>query len=158
MSISEGVNGTAEGMSTTSLDVLPGFWRLPNSADVRKCHTEEICVGGFRADELCLVGYDGPYCGTCAKGYAATGSDSSADLKCFECKRLSTTSKYLYLGVACAVIFAAVLYCCFRSSNGGVSVKSVKEDWKRLEPVKRRILSVIEELKKIRIPLKIILA
>ena len=61
-----------------ALLVAPGYWRQNGtSTDVRKCFTDEACLGGPNASGLpnvsCALSQTGPYCAVCAAGYFGGG-------------------------------------------------------------------------------------
>ena len=65
----------------TSLDALPGWWRSSETAEILfSCPVRESCVSGnVSGTQACEVGYEGPVCALCAKGYRTWGG------KCSKC-------------------------------------------------------------------------
>ena len=53
-----GTNCTEEGVSISTLPLLPDWWRLPNSTQLQRCFPISNCTGGTNASALCGEGYE----------------------------------------------------------------------------------------------------
>ena len=62
-----GTSCTGLGATVVELPLLPDWWRLPNSTNLRRCFSISNCTGGASAADLCGEGYEGPFCGVCSK-------------------------------------------------------------------------------------------
>ncbi|GMH46624.1 hypothetical protein TrVE_jg3206 [Triparma verrucosa] len=97
--IEEGVNPRASGMTLTTLELEPEFWRTdPSSNDIRDCPLPEACVGG-NGTNYCREGHAGPYCNLCVDEYAKDPF--------MLCKSCDTTGA----SIAYTIIFVLALAC-----------------------------------------------
>ena len=64
-----GTDCSSVGVTVATLPLLPNWWRLPNSTELKRCFATSNCTGGQDALELCGDGYEGPFCGLCATQY-----------------------------------------------------------------------------------------
>ena len=113
--VPNGVSPNTAGMTTETLDVLPGFWSTSNSSvEILPCLNSKHCMGGNKTTDFCANGYSGPLCAVCASGYAATGSGEI--LTCTECTGQAVTT--VIAGLALVFLLLALLLLCVFKSTG----------------------------------------
>ena len=83
--LAAGTSCSELGATLTTLPLLPGWWRLPNSTMLKRCFSVSNCTGGTNAYELCGEGYEGPFCGVCSKDDNRTRYHRSVG-KCEPCQ------------------------------------------------------------------------
>lgn len=106
-----------------SLESLPGWWRSSDSAEVLfSCPVRESCVAGnATGTRACEIGYEGPVCALCAKGYRAWGGKcskcgSNAALAVPALGIIAFTAFFVYIfrkplkQVAGTVVFSTILF------------------------------------------------
>ena len=117
-----GVDLTTMGMTIENLKLDPGYWRIAQTGDVRKCLVEGACMGGSNMSEYCRDGHDGPYCNICKNGFRkdVTGL----------CDACSTTIKNILATVLVFVASIVGAFVCYFAwnrwmANSGKAAKSV---------------------------------
>ena len=151
--IPPGVNETVLAMDLFSLVLQGGWFRTSSSSlDIRQCPLEEQCLGGDEPQKSCLEGSTGPYCQVCDDGFSGIGTTSITCVKCEE----SGGSNYALMGAILVVLLLTVYLCCFKSKKkkkGSRQRSSTLSEKAELAEKKFEKL-----LKKIRVPLKILMA
>ena len=133
-----GMGCDTPGTTAHSMDVRRGYWRAPNSTDVRRCPDSSVgcavsdaaavcnasqssCIGGI-GEALCAPGLTGTYCRLCVQQSVNgtlmyyKGATSSATAECAECERDDIVGKFvgvyiaIVMGVLAVVVALIVLY------------------------------------------------
>ena len=107
-----GTDCSSVGVSVASLPLLPGWWRLQNSTQLERCFATSNCTGGGNANELCGVGYEGPFCGSCA----AVQNGSRYHRSVGRCKPCEGSVVPAMIGVLLALGVLLMLGLAFRQS------------------------------------------
>ena len=107
-----GTDCSSVGVSVASLPLLPGWWRLQNSTQLERCFATSNCTGGSNANELCGVGYEGPFCGSCAAIQNGTRYHRSVG----RCKPCEGSVVPAIIGVLLALGVPLILGLAFRRS------------------------------------------
>ena len=110
-----GVNCRSSGSVLETLNVEPGWWRVPSNAstEVQKCPFPETCLGGKNRTLQCRNGTTGVLCALCKQGYYHNSNQTS----CLPCKDQST---WLLIGqvILAVLLLIGLLMGVLRMSRG----------------------------------------
>jgi hypothetical protein len=120
LSTSATANETKRGMTTQTLDLAKGFWRVTeDSTRVLDCEVPENCLGGDNMTAMCIQGTTGPFCDVCdtENGYAKQAGD------CVACEGDRSKTATALVAAACATLVSVIALACIATRFPGCAAK-----------------------------------
>jgi hypothetical protein len=120
LSMNATANETKRGMTTQTLDLVKGFWRVTeNSTRVLDCKVPGNCLGGDNMTAMCIEGTTGPFCDVCdaENGYAKQAGE------CVACEGDRSKTVTAMSAAACSALVFAIAFACIATQLPGCAAK-----------------------------------
>ena len=137
-----GTDCSSVGVSVASLPLLTGWWRLQNSTQLERCFATSNCTGGGDANALCGVGYEGPFCGSCASAQNGMRYHRSVG----RCKPCEGSMVPAIIGVLLALGVPLMLGLAFRrSARSRRMLRKLNQKFEDGQKIEEMVEEIVEE-------------